>query len=271
MKKTLARIGMVLAAGYVALVAVYFFAQRGLLYHPSHGVAAPAATVAPEMSVVGLVAEDGVKLSSWYHPAPVGRPTILVFHGNAGNVARLAWRARILLDAGFGVMLLEYRGFGASEGSPSERGFLADGRAAVRYLLGLGIKPANLVLYGNSLGTGVAIAMAAEFEVGAVVLESPYSSITDVAAVHYPFIPFALVGLDHFNSMALIARVRAPIYAYHGTRDTVIPIHIGRRLFDAAPGPKEYKAIQGAGHNTVFRPGVGGALAFLSRVFEPES
>jgi len=158
-------------------------------------------------------------------------------------------------------MLAEYRGYGGNPGNPTEDGLMSDARAALAYLGGQGVSGQNLVLYGESLGTGMAVAMAAEAAVlgapvAAVVLEAPYTTIPDVAGAHYPFLPVRLLMKDHYDSLSRIARVNAPVFVTHGSEDWTVPQSLGRKLFGAAVQPKEAVWVDGAAHNDLFGPRV---------------
>ena len=260
------------AAGlYAALVGGLYMYQRHLLYHPFGSVATPVESGIPEMRPITVTTEDDLSLTSWYAVAREGRPTIVYFHGNAGNISHRGPKIRPYLDAGFGVLLVGYRGYGENPGSPTEDGLYADGRAALEYLAIKGIPAGRIVLYGESLGTGVAIHLAAERAakpVGAIVLESAFTSIAEVAQSHYPFIPAGHLVKDRFDSEAKIAAVRAPLFFIHGEQDRVVPFRYGQRLFAAAPEPKERHWIAGADHNDLHRFGVNRrVIAFLDGLF----
>lgn len=266
--EALVRILTIAAVAYIMVVALAYFFQRNLLYFPDKTAFQPAMTIAGDMEVIHLKAADGVALQAWYKAATPGRPTIALFHGNGGNLAYRADKARVFLDQGYGVLLAAYHGYGGSGGSPSEAGLLMDGRAAMEFLNGADIAPENIVLYGESLGSGVAIAMAAEFGVAALLLEAPYTSIADVAAAAYPFLPVRWLIKDRFDSTARIKDVQVPILVVHGERDEIIPNALGQRLFEIANEPKELRLIPGAGHNDLFAAGGRDAiLEFLEGLF----
>lgn len=270
--ETLVRILTIAAIAYSLVVALAYFFQRNLLYFPDKTAIPPALTAAPDMQVVALEAADGVALKAWYKAAATGgtrpRPTILLFHGNAGNLAYRADKARVFLDRGYGVLLAAYRGYGGSGGDPSEAGLLADGRAALDFLRQAGVAPETIVLYGESLGSGVAVAMAGEYEVAALLLEAPYSSIADVAASHYGYLPVRWLIKDRFDSLARIGAVRVPLLVVHGERDEIIPNALGQKLFEAANEPKTLRIIPGAQHNNLFTAGGKDALLeFLEELF----
>lgn len=235
---------------------MYVF-QRTMLYHPSTSVPDPAGSGVPEMQPVDLQTADGLTLTAWFRPAGAGLPTIVLFSGNAGNIGDRAFKVRPLLDAGYGVLLAGYRGYGGNPGSPSEDGLYHDGRAALGMIHEKGIASSDVVLYGESLGSGVAVHLAHEAAasgspVGGLILEAPYTSIADVAASHYPFVPALWLVKDRFDSEAKIADVRSPVMIFHGERDRVVPTRFGRRLFAAAAEPKESRWISEAGHNDLY-------------------
>ena len=240
-------------AVYLALVGGMYVFQRNMLYVPSDATPSPVASGVPEMEVVKLSTTDGLELSSWYRPADGNRPTIVYFHGNGGHIGYRGTKVRPYLDAGLGVLLVSYRGYGGNPGSPDEEGLYRDGRAAMAFLATKDVPPERTVIYGESLGTGVAVHIAAEQArtlrpVGALVLEAPLSSAADVGAHHYPWAPVRWLMKDRFESKTKIAEVGTPVFIYHGERDRVVPIRFGRALFDAAVDPKESLWIPDAGH-----------------------
>jgi fermentation-respiration switch protein FrsA (DUF1100 family) len=222
--------------------------DRRLLYFPDR--------TRPDLRAVGLAAarevrvatEDGLDLLAWWVPPAATRPVIVYFHGNGGHIGYRAERLHVLAGAGFGALFLEYRGYGGNPGSPSEEGFYADARAALAFIDRRGIPPERLVLYGESLGTAVAVRMASERQVAAVVLESPYTSIEALGRHHYPLLPVRLLLRDRFDAAARIGAVRAPLLFLHGERDDVVPAAFGRALFAAAPEPKEAWFAPSGGH-----------------------
>lgn len=238
---------------YVSVVGGLAVLQRDLLFRPSGLPASPAAAAVPEMRPVAVRTADALEIVGWYAPPPSpGRPVVVLYHGNAGHLGMRAFKARAFLDAGFGVWLAGYRGYGGNPGSPSEEGLYADARAALDHLAAGGIGGERVVLYGESLGTGVAVQMATERPVGAVVLEAPYTTIPDVAAGIYPFAPVHLLARDRFDSIAKISRIGAPLLVLHGERDRVVPIDLGRRLFEAAVSPKRGVFLPQPGHNDLY-------------------
>jgi len=253
----LLRAVIIIVLGYGLLVGCAWGFQRALLYHPDRSEPAPAIAAASGLEAVRLLTEDGLDLLAWYAPAPPERATIVLFHGNAGNISHRADKARLFIAGGYGVLLAEYRGYGGNPGDPTEDGLYHDGRAALKYLAGVGVDTQSVVLYGESLGSGVAVELARDHAVRALVLEAPYTSIPDVGARHYPFLPVRALASDRFENLEKIAAVRAPILVVHGARDNVVPFDLGRRLFDAAPEPKQSLFLSHAGHNDLYGYGAG--------------
>lgn len=255
---------------YTALVGGLYLVQRELIYHPTRSLPSPEVSGVPEMKVVRLTTKDGLSLTSWYRPAEDGKPTIVYFQGNGGNIAGRGFKARPYLDAGFGVLLAGYRGYGENPGSPSESGLYADGRAHLEFLKNQGIPPGLWVMYGESLGSGIAVHMAYEgatnVPMGAVVLEAPFASLADTAQAHYPFVPARYLVKDRFDSITKIGKIKSPVFIVNGDRDGVISPGEGKRLFEAAIEPKEGYWIPGAGHNNLYDFGASKAvIEFIQR------
>ena len=244
-----------MAGGALALAVVLLLlwaGQRRLLYLPSGFVSSPAQAGVPSAEVLAVSTADGLSLAAWFVPAAPtrARATVIIFNGNAGNRSFRAVIAARLVDAGYDVCLFDYRGYGGNAGSPSEDGLLADGRA-VRAAVAAKrrVDPDRIVYLGESLGSGVAVALALEAKPLALILRSPFTSIADVAAHHYWFLPVRALLRDRFDSGARIGSVRCPVAIVAGDRDRVVPIGFSRRLFDAAPQPKTFVTVPGADHN----------------------
>lgn len=268
--ESLLRILGTAAVAYVAVVALAFFFQRSLLYFPSGAVPAPAAAGLPEAEAVHYATADGLELGAWYVAPRAGRPVIAYFHGNGGNLALRAPLVRPFVDAGYGVLLAGYRGYGGNPGRPGEAGLMADGRAALAFLAGRGVAPARTVLFGESLGSAVAVQMAVERGAGAVILDAPFTSAVDVARHHYRFLPVRWLMRDRYDTLARIAAIGAPLLVIHGIADFIVPVAQARRLLAAAAEPKEGVFVEGAGHEGLALRASGAILAFLARTF-PDS
>lgn len=245
-------IGTVLGA-YLLFIGAVFIMQRSLLYPASREAPDPNQAGVPGLQVVRTETADGLSLTHWYRPPEQPEaPVVVVFHGNAGHFGDRVPKLAALLQAGFGMLFAGYRGYGGNPGHPTEENLTADARVLLDWLAGQGVKPARTVLYGESLGTGIAVKMAAERKVGAVVLEAPYTSIAEVAQLHYWYLPARWMILDKWNSMDYVGRLGAPLLVVHGARDRTIPPRYSRRLFDAAPEPKEYFLLEEGDHNTLY-------------------
>ncbi len=262
------RIAATLIAVYAGIVALAYFFQRSLQYFPDRTLPSPAAAGMPEMAAVETPSADGTRLIGWYREAKPGRPTVVYFHGNGGNIADRAFLVRPWLDRGLGVVLFNLRGYGGSGGSPSEAGWFMDGAAALAFARARGVPPERLVVFGESLGSGVAVKVATEHAIAALILQAPLTSAADVAQHHYPFLPARWLIKDRYDSTERIGAVQAPILIVHGEADLIVPVRFGRALFAAAPEPKQGVFIAGAGHNDVpFKGGADAVLAFLAERF----
>lgn len=249
------RILALLAGAYLVVVALVWLFQRKIQYFP-----APEAPPLPDGAEdVRLEAADGTALRAWHWP---GAFTVLVLHGNAGHRGHRLHIAQGLVAKGYGAFLLDYRGYGGSLGSPTEEGLLQDAEAAVRWLRARGT--GKLAYYGESLGCGVAAALAAREPPAAIVFQSGADSLVEVGRKVYPWLPIGLLMRDRYDAAAAISAVRCPVLSVHGDSDDLIPWERGRALFDAAPGPKEWWLVEGAGHNDVID--VAGSVAFFERI-----
>ena len=235
-------------AGYLALAALLYLTQRSLMYFPDTQRLHPSDAGLRQAEEVALQSADGVRVSVWHVAPREDMPVIIYFQGNGGGLKLRAERFKKLTADGTGLVALNYRGYGGSDGKPSETGIILDAKAAYDFAAsryGAG----RIVLWGESLGTGVAVALAAENPVARVLLESPYTSIADVAASVYWFVPVRLLLVDSFRSDQRIAKVTAPVLVVHGERDNVVRFTFGERLYELIPGPKQFIRLPNAGHN----------------------
>ena len=247
---------LVVVGVYAAIVAAAYFRQRDMMYFPDRERVAPATVGLAKVEELTFPSGDGVDLIAWFKAPAEGRATILFFTGNAGSAAWRSERIGHYASRGYGFLILNYRGYGGSGGSPSEGGLIADGLAAVDQLVQRGIAPGAIVLYGESLGAGVAVQVATRHVFKAVVLEAPFTSAVDVAAKAYPFLPARWLMHDRFVSVEHIGGVTSPVLIVHGEQDNLIPVSFGRRLFEAANEPKSLMVVPGTGHNDLDRPEV---------------
>ena len=251
--KSLVSLIVVVAVAYVLLSAVTYVFQRQLMYFPARNRVLPAETGLLGVEEVTLSTSGGTSFHNWYGKALDGQPTVLFFHGNAGNVSHRDYRFRELMARGWGVFMLGYPGYGGSEGSPSEVAFVDASRVAYQHLVGSGVAAGDIVLYGESIGSGVAVQLAADVHAMALVLEAPMASAVDVAGRHYAFLPVALLLKDQFMSTEYIGDIDMPLLVMHGERDHIIPIESGRLLFEHANEPKTFVPLAGGGHNDLYR------------------
>jgi fermentation-respiration switch protein FrsA (DUF1100 family) len=242
---------IVAAVAYACGLAVLFFAQRSFLFPvPTIARTAPQQAGFPEAEEHVLATADGEKVIVWHVPARPGHPVILYFHGNGDFLAGFFGRFRDLIADGIGVVALSYRGYAGSSGQPSERGLLQDADAAYAFTTAR-YGADKIVVWGFSLGTGVAVALAAEQRIGKLILEAPYTSTVDVAASIFWFMPLRLLMRDQFRSDQRIVRVKVPLLIMQGANDPAIPIVLGERLFALANEPKQFVRFPGGGHENL--------------------
>jgi uncharacterized protein len=256
-----------LAVAYVVVGLALFLLQRRILFRPDTTLPDLTRTGEPRPREIAVPTADGLSLLAWYlPPTEASGLVVLHLHGNAGNIGHRAFRLGPLHQLGWGVLLLEYRGFGGNPGSPTESGLITDARAGLAALRALGLPPGRIILWGESLGSNLAVRLAAEQSVAAVLLEAPYTSIADIAQGRYPFLPVRPLLLDHFDTMSVIGSIRAPLLVMHGAYDSIVPVAMGRALFVAAPDPKELWIAADAGHLDLIEAGaIVVAEAFVRR------
>jgi fermentation-respiration switch protein FrsA (DUF1100 family) len=223
---------------YVALCAYIFVVQRKIEYGPDTSRPDLASVGIPALREVHLRTATGLDLLAWYLPAAGDKPVLAYFHGNGGNLQNRARRFQRAAAAGWGLLMVEYPGFGGNPGRPSEQGFDAAALAAMAFLGSQRIEPGRTVIFGESIGTAVATRLAAGRDIAALVLEAPFTSALAIAERRFPYLPVRLLMLDRFDQAACIGRVKAPILILQGSLDPVVPPDLGVALYDAAPSPK---------------------------------
>ena len=250
------------AVGYVALGALMFFAQRALMYFPESVRTMPAAAGLPQAQELTLDTADGETIIVWHVPPRGGSPVVVYFHGNGGSLRMRVDRFARLVGHGIGLLAVSYRGYGGSTGSPTEAGLIEDARTA--YAFANERYPGRIVPWGESLGSGVTIALAAEKPVSRVILDAPFTSAVDIASALYWFMPVRFLMRDTFRSDLRIAQVKAPVLILHGDADAVVPIAYGERLYAMIPGQKQMVRFAGGEHVDLDRHGaLDAALKFL--------
>lgn len=242
----------------IAIIAVALLVVTGLMWFENALIFFPMTYPSGDWTPPGLSPEDawfcapdGTRLHGWYVPHDDPLAVVLFCHGNAGNVTHRVEKMREMHSrVGASILVFDYRGFGRSQGSPSEPGVLADARAARTWLARrAGIAERQIVLMGESIGGAVAIDLAAQDGARALILESTFTSLGDVAAYHFPWLPVRLLLRSRFDSLDKISAFHGPLLQSHGDGDTIVPYDLGRRLFDAAHEPKQFLTLRGADHN----------------------
>jgi fermentation-respiration switch protein FrsA (DUF1100 family) len=222
--------------------------ERHLMYHPVGRRIDPAKYGLSNTRELLLDTPDGHTIVAWYAKAAPGQPTLLYFHGNSGTLADRADRIAAFTKLGRGILIMAYRGYSGSTGRPSESANVADAKLAYDTLIEMGVAAEDIILYGESIGTGIAVRVAAEKPMAGIILDAPYTSIVDVAEICYPYLPARLMMRDRYETMRYLDRVQAPLLVIHGEQDTIIPVEMGRKVARSAPGPAEIVTFRRAGH-----------------------
>ncbi|HKA32693.1 MAG TPA: alpha/beta hydrolase [Candidatus Binatia bacterium] len=227
------------------------------IFFPSSAIEATPKDYGVDYEDIYFTTADGVKLNGWLVSYPGAKTTLLWFHGNGGNIGHRARGAQMLHDkVRANVFMIDYRGYGRSEGVVSEKGTYEDADAAFSYLMRRSdIDPKRIVLFGQSLGSAVAAELAGRQECLAVILEAPFASIPAMAKAIYPWLPVGALITTRYDVIEKVKKIRAPLLVVHGDRDDIVPFEQGKRVFDAATGPKEFHALRGAHHNDTFEVG----------------
>jgi len=243
------------AIGYLLLMALMYSFQSRLVHLPhvpGRELTATPQDIGLDYETVSLEAEDGVGLHGWFLPADDARGTLLFFHGNAGNISHRLESLRIFHGLGLNTLIIDYRGYGESEGSPSEAGLYQDGSAAYHHLTeDRGIAPEAIISFGRSLGAAVAARTAAQYPVAGLIVESGFTSVPDLGAEIYPFLPVRQLSRLHYDTQAFVQTTDVPVLVIHSEDDDIIPYHHGQSLYQAAGDRGSFLKIQGD-HNTGF-------------------
>lgn len=253
---------------YVAIAGTMFAVQRRLLFMPDTSKPSASAVGLPSLHEVWITGPTGRRLLAWYIPPDQGQLVLAYFHGNGGNLGDRRDRLRRYAAQGWGVLMPEYPGYGGNSGSPSEQGFVDAAQGAMGFLASSqGIDPHRIAVYGESIGTAVATRVAAEHPIGALILESPFTSVTAIAQRRYPFLPISLLLRDRFDQLSRIGAIRCPLLVLQGAQDTIVPPDLGQALFDAAPQPKTLWVAPDAGHQNLTSFGATEVvIGFLERI-----
>jgi hypothetical protein len=242
---------LLLAAGLFAPATTEGALEQRYIYFPDRQLVATPAAVVLAYEEVRFVADDGTALHGWYLPGEADRPLVVFCHGNAGNISHRLESLHLLHGLGLSVFIFDYRGYGQSEGTPSEEGTYADARGAFAWLRQRGWTPAQMVYFGESLGAAVALQLAVEQPPAGLVLEAPFTSIAAMGRHHYSLLYFLLGWLldARYDNLAKIGGIRSPLLIIQGEADTIVPLAMSRRLYEAAKEPKTLRLIPGADHN----------------------
>ncbi|MDA0901992.1 MAG: alpha/beta fold hydrolase [Proteobacteria bacterium] len=236
-------------AFYIGLCLLVFIFQRKIQYFPSKILHSTQHYRLYGFEDLTITTADSVKIGVWFSAPKNNGKILLYLHGNGGNLQDRAYKFGLFANnSDFGVLAVSYRGYGNSEGSPSEDGLLKDAQAATDFLISRGYSNQDVILYGESLGSGVALKHAVDFKPYAIILEAPFYSIASVAKRSYWFLPVNLLLKDRFDSYKYAPQIKAPILVFHGTKDPVVPFENGKMLYDKFTSQKRFISIEGAGH-----------------------
>lgn len=247
-------LGIMVAIAYIVFAVGIFFVQPNLVYYPEYkrDITGTPDDVGIAYETVELATDDGETLHSWFVPAPDATATVLFFHGNAGNLSHRMGYLSMFYRLGYNTFIIDYRGYGQSSGVPSESGTYRDAQAAWQYVTVKKEIPASrIVLFGESLGGSVAAWLATRKEPGLLVLASAFTSVPDMGAKLYPFLPVRLLSRFEYNTIEYLRDVTCPVFVAHSPQDEIVPFTQGQALYEAAPGPKQFLELQG-GHNNGF-------------------
>ncbi len=237
---------------WVLLSLLIYFFQPKFIYFPYKEVEATPNLISLDYEEITLTTSDGVELNAWWIPSPNARATLLFLHGNAGNISHRLDSINIFHQLGLSVLIIDYRGYGKSTGTPSEQGTYIDSETAWTYLTKeKNISPDNIIIFGRSLGGAVAIWLAEKHPPTALIVESSFTSIADVGKHYYPYLPTSLLARIKYPSIKRVSNINSPVLVIHSVNDEIIPYQHGQRLYEAAKEPKSFLEING-GHNDGF-------------------
>ncbi len=271
LKRMLISVLIGLGLGYCGLIAFVYVRQPKMLYYPTKQIEQTPAAIGLSFDEVTFKTTDGMTISGWYIPAPDARAVLLFCHGNAGNISHRLDSIRIFHDLGFSILIFDYRGYGKSAGEPTEKGTYMDADAAWNFLASeKGIDPARMVIFGRSLGSAVAIDLASRRKAGALIIESGFTSITDLGRKYYPYLPVRLITRFHYASIGKVSGLGLPKLFIHSPADEIIPYDQGMNLFINAAEPKEFLQIRGDHNEGFLQSGelyINGLNQFIAKYF----
>ena len=224
---------------YLLILLFMYIFQRTFMYHPNVKNTNPT-NIQFEYKEVYIDSEKDIKLKSWYSYSSPNKKTVLFFHGNAGELSARIYKLNKFHDLDLNFLIISWRGFSGNKGKPTEQGLYKDAQSAVNWLEERGINKKDIILYGESLGTGIAVELATKHQYSGIILESPYTSMIDMGKRFYPFLPIRILQKDKYNSLKKLNIIKSPILVLHGKSDTLVPFSMGKKIYDAANEPKYY-------------------------------
>jgi len=237
-KKKVMQISLVLILVYLIFIVFLYFYQRNLLYHPNENNYSGDNLIV-KVEKVKILTPDNLQLNGWFHKKNLADyKTIVYFHGNAGTLDNRIHKLNHFKDINVNFLIIAWRGFSGNKGKPTENGLYIDGKSAVDWVMKKGVKEENIVLYGESLGTGIASEIAQNKNFAGVILETPFTSMVDAAKNFYPFIPIGLLLKDRYENKKKVININIPIMIMHGERDNIVPFSMGKKIFEIANEPK---------------------------------
>ena len=224
---------------FFILFSTYIF-QRSLLYHPTENNYS-GDKISVDVEKIKIITQDNIELVSWYHKKNLNNyKTILFLHGNAGSLENRIHKINHFKDMNVNFLIIAWRGFSGNEGKPTEKGLYEDARSAVSWLESNGVSEKNIIIYGESLGTGIATEIAQNKNFAGIILESPFTSMIDAGKDKYPYLPVKLLLKDKYESNKKIKNINSPILIMHGKVDKIVPFHMGKKMYELANEPKYY-------------------------------
>ena len=239
-KKTLVQLILIIFFIYILILVFLYFYQRNLLYHPNENNYS-GDKISVDIKKVTILTSDNIELLGWYHEKNIEDfKTIIYFHGNAGSLENRIHKLNHFHEMNVNFLIIAWRGFSGNNGNPSEQGLYVDGKSAIDWLIKKGVDEKNLILYGESLGTGVATHLAQNRSFAGVILETPFTSMIDAVKIFYPYIPVNLLLKDKFENYKKIKNVKLPILVMHGEKDQIVPFSMGKKIYEMANEPKYF-------------------------------
>lgn len=252
LSKILITLVLVVAGFWLTLSVILYIFQERLIYFPSPGLSVIPDTVGLNYESIELTTSDGLKISGWYVPAEEAQGVVLFLHGNAGNISHRLVTLEMLNRLGLSALIIDYRGYGNSEGSPTEQGTYIDAETAWNYLtVKRGHKPDKIIIFGRSLGGAIAAWLAGRVSPAGVILESSFTSIENLAKKYYPLIPVSLLTRIHYPTIDFMPAIKSPVLIIHSREDEMVPFSHAKELYEAAGEQREIQEISG-GHNEGF-------------------